>query len=115
MEFLLESGAAGGANAVPVRCAMQGHRPRTVRLELRQAGAAPFAQEFRAKEKIMIELTLPTMTCGHCVKAVTATVQQVDAAAQVQIDLPLHKLCIESALPAEVFERALAEEGYVKA
>ena len=29
----------------------------------------------------MIELTLPTMTCGHCVKTVTSVVQQVDAQA----------------------------------
>ncbi len=63
----------------------------------------------------MIEMTLPTMTCGHCVKAVTATVQQLDAAAQVQIDLPTHTLRIESTLPAQDFERALAEEGYAKA
>jgi len=34
----------------------------------------------------MIELTLPDMTCGHCVKKVTATVQKVDAAASVRID-----------------------------
>lgn len=63
----------------------------------------------------MIEMTLPTMTCGHCVKTVTATVQQVDAAAQVQIDLPTHRLRIESSLPADAFERALAEEGYARA
>ena len=60
----------------------------------------------------MIELTLPTMTCGHCVKAVTAAVQQVDAAARLQIDLPTHQVRIESVRPAAEFERALAEEGY---
>jgi copper chaperone len=60
----------------------------------------------------MIELTLPDMTCGHCVKSVTATVQQVDAAASVQIDLPSHKVQIHSSQPAEVFKAALAEEGY---
>jgi copper chaperone len=60
----------------------------------------------------MIELTLPDMTCGHCVKTVTRTVQQVDAAAQVQIDLPTHKLQIESQRPAEDFRAALADEGY---
>jgi copper chaperone len=60
----------------------------------------------------MIELTLPTMTCGHCVKAVTAAVQQVDAAAKLQIDLPAHQVRIESARSAAEFERALAEEGY---
>jgi len=63
----------------------------------------------------MIEFTLPTMTCGHCVKAVTAAVQQVDAAARLQIDLPTHQVRIESTRPAVDFERALAEEGYAKA
>jgi len=60
----------------------------------------------------MIELTLPDMICGHCVKTVTAVVQRVDAAAKLQIDLPTHQLRIESALPAADFERALSEEGY---
>jgi len=60
----------------------------------------------------MIELTLPTMTCGHCVKTVTSVVQQVDAAARLQIDLPAHQVRIESTRPAADFERALAEEGY---
>ncbi len=63
----------------------------------------------------MIEFTLPTMTCGHCVKAVTAAVQQVDAAARLQIDLPTQQVRIESTHPAAEFERALAEEGYAKA
>ena len=55
----------------------------------------------------MIELTLPDMTCGHCVKTVTAVVQQVDACAQLQIDLPTHQVRIESLRPATDFERAL--------
>ncbi len=60
----------------------------------------------------MIEFTLPTMTCGHCVKTVTETVQRVDAAARVAIDLPTHHVRIESTRPAETFAAALAEEGY---
>lgn len=60
----------------------------------------------------MIELTLPDMTCGHCVKTVTAVVQRLDAAAKLQIDLPKHQVRIDSALPAADFERALTEEGY---
>ena len=60
----------------------------------------------------MIEMTLPTMTCGHCVKTVTATVQQVDADAKLHIDLPTHLVRIESSHAAEEFRRALAEEGY---
>ncbi len=63
----------------------------------------------------MIELTLPTMTCGHCVKTVTATVQRVDPQAGLTIDLPTHQVKIESTLPQPVFEQALAEEGYAAA
>ena len=59
-----------------------------------------------------IEFTLPDMTCGHCVKTVTATVQQVDQAAQLKIDLPSHKVAIESDQPSQAFVAALTEEGY---
>lgn len=60
----------------------------------------------------MIELTLKDMTCGHCVRTVTRTVQQVDPQAQVRIDLPTQRVEIESQREAEAFRRALAEEGY---
>ena len=63
----------------------------------------------------MIEMTLPTMTCGHCARTVTETVHRVDAGARLQIDLPTHKLRIESALPPQAFADALAEEGYAPA
>ncbi len=63
----------------------------------------------------MIELTLPTMTCGHCVRTVTETVQRVDADAKLQVDLPAHTVRIESQQPAERFSAALAEEGYTPA
>jgi copper chaperone len=63
----------------------------------------------------MIELTLPDMTCGHCVQTVTRTVHQVDPAASVDIDLPSHRLRIESPQPADSFKAALAEEGYPSA
>lgn len=60
----------------------------------------------------MIEFTLPTMTCGHCVKTVTRTVQQVDPTATVEIDLASKRLQIDSAKSAQAFGAALAEEGY---
>jgi copper chaperone len=63
----------------------------------------------------MIELTLPTMTCGHCVRTVTETVQRVDSQATVQIDLPSHRLQIESVQPARLFADALTDEGYAPA
>jgi copper chaperone len=63
----------------------------------------------------MFELTLPTMTCGHCVRTVTDTVHKLDAGATLKIDLPTHKVQIESDRPASEFRSALAEEGYVAA
>ena len=63
----------------------------------------------------MIELKLPTMTCGHCVRTVTKTVQAVDANARLEIDLPTQRVRIESLLERQAFERALAEEGYAPA
>ena len=63
----------------------------------------------------MIELNLPTMTCGHCVRTVTETVHKVDAAARLDIDLATHRVRIESQRPAEEFRQALSEEGYAPA
>jgi copper chaperone len=60
----------------------------------------------------MIEFTIPTMTCGHCVRTVTETVHQVDAQASVDIDLVTHRVRIESQRAREDFEKALADEGY---
>ncbi len=63
----------------------------------------------------MIELTLPTMTCGHCVRSVTETVQRIDAGARLEIDLPTHQVRIESSQPVAAFVDALREEGYTPA
>ena len=60
-----------------------------------------------------IELTLPTMTCGHCVRTVTATVQQVDADAKLQIDLPTHRVQIEPhQADAQTLRSAIEAAGY---
>ena len=38
----------------------------------------------------MIELHLPDMTCGHCVRTVTEVARRLDPQAQVQTDLATH-------------------------
>ncbi|WP_372528462.1 heavy-metal-associated domain-containing protein [Piscinibacter sp.] len=63
----------------------------------------------------MIEFTVPTMTCGHCVRTVTETVKKVDAQAQLTISLAEHRVQIESQHPVAEFALALAEEGYAPA
>lgn len=60
----------------------------------------------------MIELILPDMTCGHCVKTVTATVQALDAQAQVHADVTTHRVQIETTQPLALIRAALAQEGY---
>lgn len=60
----------------------------------------------------MIELTLKDMTCGHCVRIVTQTLQKLDPQARVEIDLPSQRVRIETQQPPEAVRQALAEEGY---
>ena len=60
----------------------------------------------------MIELTIPAMTCGHCVRTVTETVHQIDAQAAVDIDLGTRRVRIESQHAPQEFLQALADEGY---
>ncbi len=52
------------------------------------------------------------MTCGHCERAVTAAVQQLDPAAQVRIDRAAHRVEVDSQQPREALAAAIAEEGY---
>jgi copper chaperone len=55
------------------------------------------------------------MTCGHCVSTVTDTVHQIDSQATVNIDLPSHRVRIESEHAPEEFRKALSDEGYTPA
>ncbi len=61
----------------------------------------------------MIELTLPDMTCGHCVQAVTTAVRKLDSNAQVQCDLPSHAVRIETTVPRDRIVQALSIAGYM--
>jgi copper chaperone len=59
-----------------------------------------------------LEMTLPSMTCGHCVKTVTSAVQRLDANAQVRADLATHQVQVETTAAREAVLKALADEGY---
>ncbi len=61
----------------------------------------------------MFELTLPTMTCGHCVGVVTKAIKQADLQASVEIDLASHRVRVETTEDRETIESAVAEAGYV--
>lgn len=59
--------------------------------------------------------TVTGMTCGHCEKAVTRAVQQIDPQAQVTIDRTQNRVQVESNQPREALAHAIAEEGYAVA
>lgn len=55
------------------------------------------------------------MTCGHCEKAVTRAIKQLDPQAEVKIDRGNNKVDVQSQQPREALARAIAEEGYAVA
>lgn len=63
----------------------------------------------------MITLDIPTMTCGHCVRTITETVQAADPAAQVQADLAAHRVQVQTSEPRDKLAARLAEAGYAPA
>ncbi len=60
----------------------------------------------------MTILDVKGMTCGHCVKAVTAAVQALDARARVDVDLAQGVVRVESTSPAGTIAQAIVEAGY---
>lgn len=60
-------------------------------------------------------LTVQGMTCGHCERAVTQAIEQVDPAAAVRIDRSTGKVEVQTTAPREALAAAIAEEGYTVA
>lgn len=59
-----------------------------------------------------IELELPDMSCGHCVRAVTEALQALDAQARVQAEVPARRVSVQTSATAEAVRAALTEAGY---
>ncbi len=55
------------------------------------------------------------MTCGHCEKAVTRAIRQLDPQAEVKIDRSQNRVEVQSEQAREALARAIAEEGYAVA
>jgi copper chaperone len=60
----------------------------------------------------MIRLTIPKISCGHCVRAVTNAVKEVDANANVVIDIAGKTADIESNAATADLMAKLAAAGY---
>ena len=61
---------------------------------------------------MMVELKVSGMSCGHCVKAVTAAIQAADPGASVQVSLDTGIVRAETKLSLDAVSTLLAEEGY---
>ncbi|MBU0782527.1 MAG: heavy-metal-associated domain-containing protein [Gammaproteobacteria bacterium] len=60
----------------------------------------------------MIELTVEKMKCGGCSANVERAVKAQDPTAQVQIDLALKLVQVESTLPTASLAKIISDAGY---
>ena len=59
-----------------------------------------------------MKFRIDTMTCGSCARSVTRTIQKLDPAAQVDIDLGSHLVEVRSERPEGEVARALEAVGF---
>lgn len=64
------------------------------------------------QEPKMIEFTVPSITCGHCVRVVTNAIEHVDARARVEISLPTRRVIVETQASQQALRDALTGAGY---
>lgn len=57
-------------------------------------------------------LTVSGMSCGHCERAITQALLQMDPQAKVQIDRQRSSVKVDSEQPRDKLAQAIAEEGY---
>lgn len=56
--------------------------------------------------------TVVGMSCGHCERAVTQSVQRIDPQALVRIDRAAQEVRVNSEQPRQRLAQAIADEGY---
>jgi copper chaperone len=59
--------------------------------------------------------TVTGMSCGHCEKAITQAIRQVDPQAEVRIDRSHNLVEVQSEQARETLSRAITDEGYAVA
>jgi copper chaperone len=64
------------------------------------------------KEISLIQFNIPSMSCGHCVKAVTQAVHGVDPQARVDVNLDTQQVKVDSTAEQGRIVDALKEAGY---
>ena len=52
------------------------------------------------------------MSCGHCVKAVTTSIHEIDPTAKVDVDLASGRVEVDSSRPLDAIAMAIVDAGY---
>ena len=60
----------------------------------------------------MTTFSVPGMSCGHCVNAITSALRHADGRAVVDINLEGKVVRVESPKPLEVLTQAITAAGY---
>jgi copper chaperone len=60
----------------------------------------------------MYQFSVPDMTCGHCVSAITKAIKAEDPNAKVEVSLSQHVVKVESRLPGGELAQCISEAGY---
>jgi len=60
----------------------------------------------------MLEFDIATLSCGHCARAVTEAVHEVDPQAKVEVDLGTKHVKVDTAADSARVRSALVEAGY---
>ncbi|WP_020558348.1 heavy-metal-associated domain-containing protein [Thiofilum flexile] len=59
-----------------------------------------------------MKLLIENMTCGGCARSVTATIQDLDPTAKVNVDLPTKVVNVETTANVDKIVAALTEDGF---
>jgi len=60
----------------------------------------------------MIKLSVPDMSCGHCVSTITEAIRKVDPLADVKTDLPAKIVTVQTSQPKVMIARIVDDAGY---
>jgi copper chaperone len=63
----------------------------------------------------IMKLSIPDMSCAHCEQAVRNAIEEVDPAAEVQIDLAAHSATVTTTSGEAAILAAVHEAGYDEA
>jgi copper chaperone len=75
-------------------------------------GPARYHGRIPIQERTMISMQVKGMSCGHCVKAVTAAIHEVDPAARVSVTLAEGRVDVDTSADAARVSQAIREAGY---